>query len=243
MNTSTENYIENLLKLSLTAENEPEIRNGLQDIITRTGHESGGLQSKTLRDCYRKLRRLQNFCISSRKEKSEGICDLNELLDELGSAGDILLDLKNRGVAFLPCETELFVNCHPSELTAVVLNMLSNACVHSRTPVIDMSLKKMGDNAVITVKNDGKINFEMLAKSLKDQGSGAAAMLNFANRHGSRLMWCAGYDCTTVLSMPAVTEKDKKIRCCQTPDFSDLLRDKLSPVYVGLCDALDGIIF
>ena len=125
----------------------------------------------------------------------------------------------------------------------MVLNMLSNACIHSRTTVIEMGLKKSGNNAVITVKNDGEINFETLAGSCKNQDSGAAAMLNFARRQDSRLIWFAGEKCVTVLSMPAVTEKDKKIRCCQTPDFSDLLRDKLSPVYVGLCDALDGIIF
>ncbi len=242
MSARTENYLENLLKMSLSAENEAAIRNGLHNIIMNSGSGKGGLGSRELKDCYRKLRKLQNFCICSRREKTEGFCCLNELLDEICGAGDILLDMKGRGVAFLPCEGDLFARCHPSELTAVILNMISNACVHSETPVIDVSLKKSGNRAVVTVKNSGKMDFDLLAKSCRLRDSGAAAMLSFAARYDSKVLWCAGEDCEAVISMP-VADKDKKIRCCQTPDFSDLLRDKLSPVYVGLCDALDGIIF
>ncbi len=237
MITTIKNDLKGLLRLPVTVENEHILRDGLQNILLKLYLEKNlSVAEKCIAatDCHKKLRELQNANLCRRHESYMMLCELRELLDDLCCACDMLLDMHGRGAVFLPPRTEIFAVCSPAELVETVLNMISNACLHSDTETVCVELCDSSDAAIIKVTNDGNTNLGALHKSSSVFGSGTAAMLGFARRHNASLLWSGGTESCAALLLPL--NKEKKADQYISPDLSDLLCNRLSVIYTGLCD-------
>lgn len=221
MTKTTADFVEQLMRIEENEENEEQIRELICCILAENRDE------KIKHQCLRKLRSLENAkCI--RTQKCEySYFGLSDLLRSIILCSDIILGQSGRRVS---CELEeMSAAACPTLMIDAVLNLISNAAKFSEDGEIDVSLKEIGRQAVITVRNRGNFDFEKTQFK-----SGLTAAGNCARLHSGTLFLAdtEGY-ITAAFSMSLFLRPTARMT---VPMFSDFLSDEFSGVHVGLSD-------
>lgn len=160
---------------------------------------------------------------------------LSALCESAVFCADLLCGHLEKRVFFTGTDN-IFVPARPHPLLWTVLNLLSNALMHSAGRYIFVQAEEFSNRAVISVISEGDFPVSLFFKSQTCKGNG----LWFANRtaclHNGALYLCCSKDYTAVkLSLPFVSAD---VSPWKVPDFTDWLADSLSPIYVCLCDSI-----
>ena len=161
------------------------------------------------------------------------VCDINEMAENICCACDLALSPIDRRMIFDSKEGDVLISCNPGIISSILLNMISNACLHTAGSLIKVKLRHTDRGVMLKTSSKGKIDLESLSSSFNTVGSGAAAMLSGARLHKASIMWCnTNENACCALCLP-VGEVQGDYYSPQ--DFVELLCDRLSVVYTGLC--------
>lgn len=207
---------------------------------------------KGRRLCYESLRSLVNYTqvrryLSGQSELQRKNCDLRGLLTALCEAARVVCP-DAPAISFSGCE--LRCSLDPELIAHAVMNLLSNAMLFTRDGnEIDVSLKRVGGNAVITVEDRGLgIKPELIGKAQdaffsadpyndgehsKREGLGLTVAYAAARLHGGTLLISSvfGEGTQVSLSLPARECDSERVETFRAADY---VADSFSPVYVGL---------
>ncbi|NLB36230.1 MAG: HAMP domain-containing histidine kinase [Clostridiales bacterium] len=229
-----------LMNLDPTENNESEIREELNILLVqlhafydRQQLESSAALHEMERACHHRLRLLQNRLMCRCESGQMYVCDINEMAENICCACDLALSPKDRGVIFDSKEGDVLISCNPGIISSILLNMISNACLHTAGSLIKVKLRHTDCGVMLKTSSKGKIDLESLSSSFNTVGSGAAAMLSGARLHKASIMWCnTNENACCALCLPVGEVQGDHY----TPqDFVELLCDRLSVVYTGLC--------
>ena len=222
MTDTTTDFIEKLMQIDETEENEEQIRELICCVLAENRDE------KIKKQCLRKLRALENEKCVCRTSCEYSYFDLSELLRSVCLCSDILLGQTGKRLC---CELEpISLAACPDLIADGFLNLLSNAAKFGGDGVIEVTLRESGKQAVLSVRNRGHFDFQ---KAPFKRGIAAAA--NSAKLHSGRLFFgsCDGI-VTAAMSVSLFLRPTAKRRI---PLFTDLLSDEFSAVHIGLSDA------
>ncbi|HZJ77188.1 MAG TPA: hypothetical protein VFD52_00095 [Clostridia bacterium] len=229
-----------LMNIEPNESNESKIREEINILLVqlhvffdKQQFESTTALHEIERACHNRLRLLQNRLIC----KSEGgcayVCDLHEICENICFACDLALNSVGKRVIFDAEDGDVLFTCYPHIVTIIVLNMISNACIHTSAENIFVAVRQTDSGAVVKTSSEGTVNFNSLSESLNKTGSGVAAMLNGARLHNATIMW--GNTVTSASCAVCFPFGEINADYYTPPDFTELLCDRLSPVYTGLC--------
>lgn len=240
MSSSLLKKVSRLLSLDETRKNESEIRELISEIFSRScelyelaeNQSNPGEAKRILSLCLKKLRVFNN-----NKEKELENCgflfvELDRLLENVCLCSDILLSDKNIKLYFEP--ERIAVSCCPSLIIDAFLNLISNAVKFS-SGNIHASLSSGARQCVITVADEAK--HEDLSH-IKPK-SGLLSVQNTARLHAGRLLFSSNENSFSAkMALSLDLPRGKRYHA---PPFTSFLEDRLSPVYVGLCDCTDYV--
>lgn len=235
--------------IDLTPSNEAVLRNELNLLLLQVHNfaaqglnaEQSAILQHIVQGCHKRLRALQNIIICESTPPRFCLCELREMVDNLCCAGDLVLSGCKRRLIFMAPEGELYSLCSPTQIISLLLNLISNACLHTPAKVIYLRLSKTSsDGAVIEVSSKGYIRLAQLDESGKRQGSGLSAMNSTATSHSGSLLFCnKSNEAHAAFYLPCYEDyypdEYSLYEHYNSPDFIELLCDRLSPIYTGLC--------
>lgn len=229
-----------LMNLDPTENNETEIREELNVLLVQLHAfydqqqlDNSAAVHEIERACHHRLRLLQNRLLCHNGDGQMHVCDIKELVENICCACDLALSGKDKGVIFDSKEGDILISCIPNVISTVLLNMISNACLHTSGRVIKVTLRMTDCGVMLKTSSSGKIDFNRLSSSINNFGSGAAAMLSGARLHKASIIWCnTDESACTAVCLP-IGELDCEYYT--PPDFVELLCDRVSCIYTGLC--------
>ena len=221
MTETTSDFIEQLMRIEENEENEEQIRELICCVLAENRDE------KIKKQCMRKLRSLENAkCI--RAEKCEyAYFGLSDFLSSLCLCSEIVLG--HTGCRIYADFEEMSLTACPMLIADGTLNLISNAAKFSENGEIEVGLREIGRQAVITVRNRGSVDFRKTAYK-----SGLTAAASCARLHsGSLFLADTGGFVTASFSASLFLKPTAKMKI---PMFSDFLSDEFSCVHIGLAD-------
>jgi|GEM_PF-641217 len=236
------------MRLPANAAGELRLRGALQtlmeELLCRDLKQDTRAQSMLL-GCRLRLRSLQNAVFSAKKEDEFAPlrCDLRTWLEDLCAAADMLLHPLGCPVVFNAPEECIEAACAPRELAWLLLELICNSVRHGeyaagREIRVEMTLNRAKTHTrsiscAITVTNPGALDLQRLHMSGQRTGSGVSAVRRIAYLHVGSILWLER-DSLTVASLRLPLRSCAGLPIAETPDFTDLLSDQLSPVYTAL---------
>ncbi len=122
-------------------------------------------------------------------------------------------------------------------VTRQTLNLISNAAIHSSSPVINASLKSAEQTAFFSVYNSGNADLPTVEKAFRKTGSGLWYTAKVSQLHGTTALFC----CSEKFVKTSIGFKTSAVKTHKpVEDFTSLLCNRLSPVYTQL-STVDGI--
>ncbi len=218
--------LKTLFETAVICENERKIKDLCNDIaISARGEE----KQSAINECRKKLRSLENEKCRRAVSGEFREFDLAKLIENLSFCCDIVLSDIGKSVT---CETEKsVVSCCPDIIIDAFLNLISNSAKFGTDDFIEVSLQNKPDNILVTVTNNGTINFD------ESLSGGIAAASNIAFIHHGRLLYAAKDN--LVHSCFSISKNEKAEKKYEVPDYSAFLADEFSPVQIGLSDVFD----
>ncbi len=230
--------------------NEPLLRNELNILLIRAhglysrrnpGKADSEALQRIVQGCHKRLRALQNHILCDNPPASMKLCGLKDLLDNLAGACDLVLSETGRRLIFLEPGEEMYLVCSPSQMTSLALNLVSNACLHTPAKKVYLKLSPSGGGALVEVACSGYLNLANLRAANNRKGCGLMAMNAVAAAHKGSLLFCnnGGNACAAFylpFAQDSLSIAPTQYETYEPPDFVELLCDRLSPVYTGLCD-------
>lgn len=184
--------------------------------------------------CRQKLRALEN------RNTLSDIClfeatPLTEFFMNICYACDLALAGTGKRVLFSGCAGSAFI-CRKAVLQQV-LNLISNAAIHSSSSIINAQLKCFEKTAFFSICNIGTADLTKVENSFKKAGSGLWYTARASQLHGATALF--SYSDKRIKTSIGIKISDVKSHK-PVEDFTSLLCDRLSPVYTQL-STVDGI--
>lgn len=216
--------------------NTPELRAGLQDYFDgilcacRTDGRLTAEQAAAIREGLALLRR---FC-NAQPPKKDDPClrvSLSELCENLAFACDLLCARADKRL-FYCGEPEVFAVCRPRAVLWALLNLLANAVSYTCGKYIFVCAAKRPHGTTLRVSSEGIFPFSRFETQLTRRGGGLWYTAQTAAVHGGTLLLSHEdvYSHVT-LTLPHI---ETAASAWETPDFTDWLADRLSPIYAAL---------
>lgn len=180
------------------------------------------------------LKTLNNFQSLKCDMQTVYKCNISKICDSITFSADLLLSEWQKRVRFF-CDEEIFVKCSEKWLVWSILSLISNAVIYSTKKDITVKVSQNDVFAFVSVSNFGKCNLEEIAKNIVVKGKSLNSVDHFIKSAGGKMLFCCdGEQTKVVLKLPKYLGED--IMSYKSHDFSELLSDRLSPVYVALSD-------
>lgn len=199
--------------------------------------------------CRLRLRLLQNTVLAGRAEDDFALqrCELRSWFEDLCAAADLLLHPLGRAVLFDAPEEIMEAACASREIAWLLLELICNCARHcdGEDICVEMRLKRpaglsarhgRAGACVTTVSCIGELDLRRLHDAGRRQGAGISAVQRIAWLHGGSILWLRRDD-LSVASVRIPLRPNAKAPYAETPDFVELLGDRLSPVYTALAPA------
>ena len=185
-------------------------------------------------NCRQELRSLEN------RNSLSDIClfeatPLTEFFMNICYACDLALAGTGKRVLFSGTADSAFI-CREAVIRQI-LNLISNAAIHSASPVINAQLKSFKQTAFFSVCSSGNADLQKVEKSFKKTGSGLWYTAKASRLHGTTALFC--YSDKNIKTSIGLKTSSIKIHK-PVEDFTSLLCDRLSPVYTQL-STVEGI--
>ena len=228
-----------------------ELQTLMEELLCRDLKQDTRAQSMLL-GCRLRLRLLQNMIAAERKEDNfiSLHCDLRTWLADLCAAADMLLHPLGCPVVFDALEQRIEAACAPREIALLLLELICNGIRHGEWPAtgeqpatgekihVAMTLNRAKKHnrpatCTIAVTSPGALDLQRLHISGQRAGSGAAAMQHTAYLHAGSMIWL-NRNGHTIASLRLPLRPYAGLPLAETPDFTELLSDQLSPVYTAL---------
>lgn len=214
----------------------PELRAGLQDYFDAalcTPRTDGRLTAEQAAAVAEGLALLRQICNAQPPKAEDPIfrVSLSELCENLAFACDLLCAPADRRL-FYCGEAEVDAACRPHAVLWALLNLLANAISYTRGKYIFLCAAKRPNGTVLRVSAEGIFPFSRFETQLTRRGGGLWYAAQTAALHGGTLLLshADGYSPVT-LALPHI---ETAASTWETPDFTDWLADRLSPVYTAL---------
>ena len=193
--------------------------------------------------CRIRLRALQNTVLAGRGENDFAPlrCGLRAWFEDLCAAADMLLHPLGRAVLFEAPEESIEAACAPRDIAWLLLELICNCARHCESEEIsvDMSVKRTVGRpsaCVTTVACAGALDLRRLHEAGQRQGSGVSAIQRVAWLHGGSVLWLQR-EGHSVASFRMPLRPGAALALAETPDFVELLSDRLSLAYTALAPA------
>ncbi|MGN1418707.1 MAG: hypothetical protein ACI4W6_05205 [Acutalibacteraceae bacterium] len=224
MNGDYDYRLKLLSETAVICENEEKIRNLCTDILACTDEKN---RFDALSRCRKKLRLLENEKCRKAKELHTKNLDIGKLIESVCLCCDIILASMGKSVKLSTKKIKL--SCDPEIIIDAFLNLISNSAKFSFADEITVSVTEKNGGAVITVENDGRIDFDKISRH-----GGIAAAENASFLHAGRLLFSQTNEKVRAflqIAPCAICKSDYAV-----PDFSQFLTDDFSSVHIGLAD-------
>lgn len=199
--------------------------------LPQSAQDTRDLQRMTL-VCHKKLRELQNLVCCHESGLPLITLDAADFLFQLCCACDLALGSSGKRVSFGCKQDSLPLLWNAKALFAAVMNLLSNAFLHGNGDEVQVLLTQDERRATLQVVSEGECPPEKAQNSRNKIGSGlCAAHCAVKSCAGQLLLVNQRGFCHAVLGFPLPEINEKPFA---NSDFTDLLCDSLSPVYIGL---------
>lgn len=178
-----------------------------------------------LRNHYRNLRNMEfDMPLNAPCETVE----ISSLTENLSLACDIICG--DYGTSFIYCGNDTsHVKANSKPITKAILNLFSNAFVYGKGELITVKTIEKRNYVAVEVQNSGclKNNFEF--------GDGLKYVNNVCKALNGHFFITT--DLLSVKSVMLIPKSRNFKNVVKTPDFCELLNDRLSPVYVEMFGA------
>lgn len=193
-------------------------RDMLQELFDRS---FAAENEEMLREQYRTLRRLET---RHTEAESNAAIDITYLAENVTAACDIIT--ADTGKSFVFCgDSTGIVRGSARLITRALLKLLSNAYFYGRENLIITRTSNYGEFIKTEVRSGGGIDFEKARR-----GGGLRYVRQVCESHGGQLLIeCDGFCTTTVMLLPVGGGAEESV---PYPDFFELVKDRLSPVYI-----------
>ncbi len=203
------------LYLSYSGEN---VRDRLQNLFDNSFKRGDAEQ---VREHYRTLRRLEMEC---EKSPSCGSVDISCLTENITAACDIIAADTEKTFVFCGNET-CPVYGSARLISKALLNLLSNAYLYGRERLVITKTVETADFVKIEVHSGGAFDFYK-----SESGRGLSFVREVCRSHGGNFFTESdGFTSVCIMIFPKLK---KELPSAPNPDFFELVRDRLSPVYV-----------
>lgn len=193
---------------------EQRRRDALQNLFDKSFLSGGG---EELRESYKKLRNLE---LKITKTEAKGITDISFLAQNISAAADILVS--GTGKCFIYCGNEVSPAAVPPKHAAkALLCLMSNAYLYGEENLVTVKTLERKSFVTAEVVSGGRFRFGKT-------GSLAFVRNICALSGGSFLIKSEDRSSCAVMSFP---KAEAYGGVCPSPDFLDLLSDRLSPLY------------
>ena len=231
--------------LGINEKNEKELREKINALFLHARLCKDSISSEEelfdlleiMNACRKKLRSMNNYSLSKLKVCDYKSFDPEYFLEDIFVAADLMLSSFGKSIEFKAEGRIPEISANPEVLFTAVMNLISNAAIHSRGELISASLSMAGNRACLKVENEGILNLNMLRQAYNRGGSGVNCIMNAARLHcGSFLLGVSGNRTKAVLSISSM--EAQSTGAYKLPDFTDYICDRLSPMYTALCDCV-----
>lgn len=176
----------------------------------------------SLREHYKELRNIE---FDTPLETAKELIDISALVENLTIACDIIVS--DMGVNFIFCGNEVsHIYGNGKALTKAILNLLSNAYLHSKGRLITIKTTENDEYVKIEVKNEGIFSALKFGKGLSFVNKICRSM------NGVLLIETNKFSTNSVMCINKSTATE--YRNFYTPQFYEYLYDRLSPVYIEM---------
>lgn len=213
-----------------------ELRLGLQDYFDAalcTRAADGCVSEEQVNAFCEGLRLFRKLC-NAQPPKEDDPCftvSLSEICENLIFACDLLCAAENKRL-FYCGEAELLTVCRPNAVLWSILNLLTNAIAYARGKYIFLDAAQKGHYSVLRVSSEGAFPPSVFETQLTRHGGGLWYAAQTAAIHsGTLLLSHEDIYAHITLTLPRT---DLSAPLWETPDFTDWLADRLSPVYTAL---------
>lgn len=234
---------------------EADFRNKIQDVFNEINLNNKGGTVYERSDCYFSaqslLKQFYNRHYSNAPAEKADI-NLTDLCKAAAFCSDLIAAEWNRRVFFLGSESAVYALCCERQIVWAVLSLAANAVMYSDSKYIGISLKKINNMAVISVDNCGRLDYKKYYGSFFQNQGSLFSVKQIANKHGGALL-SSCFDteangqlikfCFSIELNDIADEKEKK--AFEQKSFknrgdyiSQLLDDRLSPLYTAFCELL-----
>lgn len=189
------------------------------------------------RGCHLILRKLNNvtLCSNNKDKYVYAESDLREFVVTLCSACDLILYGTGRRLHLVVPSKPVVMVFEPNSLQTALLNLISNAAKFNDGHDIFLHLQEKKTGAHISVVNQFDSDVTRLQNMSKTKGSGLCAVRKASQLNGGTILFSSTDDFTTVsVSISSILLSDNKPYA--QPSFSDLICNRMSPIYTGLCE-------
>lgn len=192
-------------------------RDKLQELFDISFQENDKIK---MREYYKRLRRLE---LESDTAGTKKLVDVSSLVENITIACDVLTS--DVGVNFLFCGNKTScITANEKSLTKAVLNLLSNAYLYGKESLVTVKVIEKDGFIRIEVQSGGTFVFR--------NGRGLEYVRKVCREHNGRLFIESDllYSKVMMIFERSETVCDR----CECVSFYDLIKDRLSPVYIEL---------
>lgn len=182
----------------------------------------------------------------------KAIIDLTALCKGAAFCCDLIAAQWNRRVFFLGTESQVYTLCCERQIVWAVLSLAANAVMYSDSKYIGISLKIRENAVVVSTENCGKLDYEKYFGSFSRDTSSLFCVDKIAARHGGALLsscfntnaddhfvkFCLSIEKGGFDESDEKIQNEKKHFKSRNDYISDLLDDRLSPLYTAFCELL-----
>ncbi|MDR1734011.1 MAG: hypothetical protein LBR73_03920 [Oscillospiraceae bacterium] len=230
-----------VMRIPVGAAHEGDLRDALHSLLDKLlnhplSKRDTFLQTMT-RAALLRLRALE-FALLRRKEEyraTDSTYEIWELCEDLAAAADVLLAPLGRKVTFTHPVDEGFLRTDKKVFRLMFLEAVCNAALHTQGEEINIRLRLFSETATLRFASAGTLDFEKLHGALQSGDGGAAAILRQTRLLGGSVLWTQdGAEAVCALRLPVESTGKATISWLGAEDFTAMLLDRLSPVYVAL---------
>ncbi len=192
-------------------------RDKLQELFDISFREN---DKAKMREYYKRLRRLE---LESDTTGVKKLVDISSLVENITVACDVLTS--DAGVDFLFCGNRTScILANEKSVTKAVLNLFSNAYLYGKERLVTVKVIEKDRFIRVEVQSGGSFVFK--------NGKGLQYVRKVCSEHNGRLFIESDLLCSRVImifeSAEMICEQSESV------GFYDLIKDRLSPVYVEL---------
>ncbi len=192
-------------------------RESLQDLFDNSFIKN---DLKSLRTNYQALRRLE---LNSPLDFNLENVDISFLVESLTIACDIIC--AENGTSFIYCGNPTpLARANQKLITKAILSLLSNAFLYGRGNLVTVKTVEKSDFISIEIQNAGWL------ENAFEFGDGLNCVNNICQRLNGHFF--ISTDLLSVKSVILIPKSHNFKNIATTPDFCELLSDRLSPVYI-----------